>query len=113
MRYNLRAPCASCPFRDDQPGYLRYERREEIADGLARGASFACHKTLDYSSGEPQETPRSQHCAGALIVMEREGRPPGQLARIFMRLGSYDPDALDMDAPVFDSLDEWIEQADC
>lgn len=53
----------------------------------------------------------STHCAGALITMEREGSF-NQMMRIGERLGFYDPADLAMDAPVHDSLADWVATHD-
>jgi len=42
-----------------------------------------------------------------LIVMERSGIR-NQIMQIGQRLGLYDPDELDMDAPVYESLEAWL-----
>lgn len=123
--YTLKSPCANCPFRADKPFYLGAERAEEIADSLRDGSSFYCHKTIAYGDesderenecedededeknlGQGEITSRSRMCAGALITLEREDSP-NQIMRIAERLGLYDRSALDMDAPVYGSLDEW------
>jgi hypothetical protein len=54
------------------------------------------------------ETPNSQHCAGALILMEHADSP-SQMMRICERLGMYDRTKVNMDAPVFHSFDEMAE----
>jgi hypothetical protein len=79
----------------------------------ARGRSFHCHKTLSYESedGTGEVTGESKHCAGALITMEREGFA-NQMMRIGERLGFYDPAALVMDSPVYDSLAVWVAAHD-
>lgn len=108
--FSLKRPCGNCPFRNDRPAYLDRGRAQEIADSLAADESFHCHKTLDYATedGTPDVTKNSKHCAGALILMEREGKP-NQMMRIGERLGMYDRDLLDMDAPVHASLEEWVD----
>lgn len=106
--YTLRAPCSNCPFRSDITPFLTEERAEEIADSLEGGATFYCHKTLDYDDMEGEVTSRSRACAGSMITMERDGQP-NQIMRIAERIGMYDPTRLEMDSPVFDSLQEWKE----
>lgn len=54
-------------------------------------------------------TKDSQHCAGALIFLEKI-EEPHQMMRICERLGMYDRTKLDMDAPVFESWYEVEEQ---
>lgn len=115
--YALKSPCGNCPFRCDKPFYLRPERAAEIAEGLSsNGADFHCHKTVQYDD-EGQSTidpDKTKVCAGALIVMEKSGVST-QAMRIAERLGLYDATALDMDAPVYDSLAEWVnaKRAEC
>lgn len=112
MKFTMTRPCAHCPFRSDIPGYLHPERAEEIAASVVdRGEPFPCHETLAYSDdGEVERMagPDSHHCAGALILNERLQRP-GQLARIAGRLGMYDYRRLDMNSPVFESREEFVD----
>lgn len=107
--FALKRPCGNCPFRADRPAFLDRDRAQEIADSLEADASFHCHKTLDYDTedGSGEVTDSSKHCAGALIILERE-ESPSQMMRIGERLGMYDRDLLDMDAPVHESLSAWV-----
>lgn len=121
-QFRLTRPCESCPFRTDKPFYLAPGRAREIADALEDDQTFHCHKTIDYGreddvddewddDGEDRlRVPGEQeaHCAGALIVLEKMDRP-NQMMRIFERIGGYDRTKLDMNAPVPDTLDEWVE----
>lgn len=104
---DLVRPCAKCPFRNDIDPYLRPGRVKEIVTGLIHDQSFTCHETLDERG---RETPRSQHCAGALILLEKHQKPT-QLMRIFERLGGYDASKLDMKAPVFKSFGSMMAAA--
>jgi hypothetical protein len=102
-------PCPKCPFRTDGPGYLTRGRAAEIAATLERGGRFACHATVDYSDsdGEGVVTSSPLECAGAVIVLEKMGRST-QMMRIAERLGMYSRDAMDLAAPVFDSLRAFV-----
>ena len=104
MKYELTAPCVQCPFRSDIRPFIAPERARQI---LTNNAEFACHKTLDYQrpdeDGDATETKNTQHCAGVLIILEKEQRPH-QMMRICERLGMYDASKLKMDAPVYDSI---------
>lgn len=104
----MRRPCPQCPFLRDSPTRLRNGRVREIQRSLER-SEFPCHKTLDYSEGdgEGRKTRATQHCAGALILLEKL-EAPSQMMRIAGRLGMYDPSALDMEAPVVDSFEEMM-----
>lgn len=112
MDYTLTHPCSNCPFRKDRPFPLPAARVEEIRDGLERG-DFTCHKTtIDTEEGdERMDGPKAQHCAGALILLEKLERP-SQMMRICERLGFYDRTKLKMDAPVYDTFEEMIEGCD-
>lgn len=105
MKFDLPRPCKNCPFRSDIKGYLTKKRVREIIDGITREqATFSCHKSNDFETGEDGwsetvETSKTQHCAGALIFLERLDRP-NQMMRIAERLGMYNRSKLDMDSPV-------------
>jgi hypothetical protein len=113
MNFDMKAPCNNCPFRHDVPGFLRQERAEEIAASLLSDQSFPCHKTTEDDEDEDGEsfryaTPDSQHCAGAAIMLMHMGEP-NQMMRIAMRMGWFDPNKLDMCAPVFQDDGEFID----
>lgn len=107
--FALKRPCGDCPFRNDRAPFLDRDRAQDIADSLEADASFHCHKTLDYDNedGTPEVTDASKHCAGALIILEREEKP-NQMMRIGERLGMYERHHLDMASPVHESLASWV-----
>jgi len=96
MDYTLTSPCKDCPFLEKFRRGFSSRRLEGFASG-----EFACHKTCEVGEEsvtfEPQ--PKSVHCAGALIYLEKRERPH-QMMRIAERLGMYDRTKLDMDAKV-------------
>ncbi|MGV0109015.1 hypothetical protein [Arthrobacter sp. CP30] len=47
------------------------------------------------------------HCAGAMIVLEHEGRP-NLAMRFGALLGLFNPNGLVMSAPVFRSMSDWV-----
>jgi hypothetical protein len=112
MRFDLIRPCDNCPFRTDlQSGpYIRAGMvRDVLGSPDGRGEeffpafSFACHKTIDYSRGNAGRVHRkSQHCAGAAIILMRENKPNGAM-QLAQRLLDWDPSKLDMTAPVYES----------
>ncbi len=114
MNFDLRRPCKDCPFRTDIPGFLSKARAREITRAITDGqGTFSCHKLNDFTEddeGEPVviEGDKAQHCAGALIFLERINRP-NQMMRIAERLRLYDRTKLDMDAPVFASATAMIK----
>lgn len=115
MNTDMTTPCPNCPFRTDIPAYLRKARAEEIIRGITEeDGTFSCHKTVDYDSvdeeGEscPQNTDQTNHCAGAMILLEKMEQP-NQWMRWMERLGFYDHTKMDMDAPVFDTPEEFID----
>lgn len=106
------SPCAHCPFRCDRPTYLRHERAQELATALLSGNSFTCHETTiptdDYDgSTEMVDGPNAAHCAGAMAILEKMGAS-NQMMRIAERLGQYNPEQIRKDAPVYDSLSDWV-----
>lgn len=115
MDFDLKKPCPHCPFRNDIKPYLSRDRVEELQSALESGRTFTCHKTtVAGDEDEMVDGPNAQHCAGALILMEKDtDGDPGcmaiQLARIAGRFGLFDPKKLDMDSPVFDSWNDMIE----
>jgi hypothetical protein len=111
MNFDLRAPCANCPFRTDITFYLDTERVVEICDAITRKQqTFACHKTTKHDDETGRSIPHKgeQHCAGALVMLERIDQP-NQMMRIAERLRYYDRRKLRMDSPVFESPEAMIE----
>jgi hypothetical protein len=111
MLYSLKKPCSDCPFRKNVTPYLSYERAEEISSGIVDGdGSFSCHKTstLNRKTNTGKDV---QHCAGAMIIMEKIGKP-NQGMRIMERIGLYDRNQLEMDSPVFNNFEEFIKAND-
>jgi hypothetical protein len=80
---------------------LRRARVRELKRALVHN-TFSCHKTTGAERGK-LTTSNTSHCAGALILLEKLGRP-SQMMRIGYRLGIYDPTKLNMKAPVFPSF---------
>lgn len=110
MHFNMVRPCPQCPFRHDIPGYLTEDRVWEITDAILSGATFTCHKTTVCDEDEDGECemvdgPNAEHCAGALIFLEKN-EAPNQMMRWMERIGCYDRRKLDMASPVFDDADE-------
>lgn len=115
MKFELRTPCKDCPFRTDVTPYLTRARVREITDAITEGqATFSCHKLNDLvedeETGEEDvvEGERAQHCAGAMIMLERLGRP-NQMMRIAERVGLYDRSKLRMDSPVYATPEAMIK----
>lgn len=101
MKYTMTKPCPECPFLKGSPlnKTLPKSRLREFASG-----KFACHKTAELQEDEDGHgqyvgKAESQHCAGALIALEKAGAPH-QMMRIAGRLGMYDPTKLDMASDV-------------
>jgi len=112
-KFSLVRPCATCPFKNDKPFFLPTERRKEIVDGLRHDQTFTCHNTIDYNAWHEADEfvpdDKNQHCAGALIVMWKSGELWNNfLFRLAVIAFGFDPTRLDLAAPVFDNLDEFI-----
>lgn len=104
MDFNLKKPCKDCPFTTScLSGWLGEERAEEIANSITyQQQTFPCHKT---TRGDAK---KEEHCAGALILLEKIDRP-NQMMRISERLGFYDRTKLDYESNVFDDTDDFID----
>lgn len=109
MNHDMTKPCDQCPFRTDRlRGWLGEERAEEIAESITdRQQSFPCHKTVERDEDGECYSKDEQMCAGAMILLEKLTMPT-QMMRIMERLRMYDRRKLDMAAPVFDSVEDFI-----
>ena len=96
MKYDLRAPCDDCPFRNDIKPYVPSESVLRYCEGLDHGNMFGCHKTaiMDVHGETLGVGPKLQHCAGALAIMENTGEPSHQMI-VAEEKGLYDPERLD------------------
>jgi hypothetical protein len=110
LKFDLVRPCDQCPFRADIRPFLHRERAREIVEEIFyHDKSFTCHKTNNYDEedGDGVETKDSQHCAGAMIMLERYDRP-NQMMRWMERIKAYNRKLLDMKAPVFKNFTDFI-----
>lgn len=120
MQFRLHTPCSGCPFRSDSHATIPACYAEQIAHDLLGDGWFLCTETLRLvegaEDGHPEFSPDVEHCAGAMILLEKAGLPdrPMRLIQRLVRLGlvtgvGYDPAQLDMAAPVFNSLEDFVE----
>lgn len=113
MRFDLRHPCDNCPFRRTPLFPLGTARREGIAADLSDDHSaFFCHKTTRFDEDGihlPHEN--EQHCAGAMLVLEKLGRPNIPM-RIAQLVGIYSPEQLQEWDAVYDSLADFAHGED-
>jgi hypothetical protein len=108
---DMTTPCGNCPFRTDVDPYIHEGRVREIQQALSdrsQVSSFWCHKTTTAGGASGKQL---QHCAGAMILLEKIGEP-SQAMDIAYTLGLYDPEKLNMLAPVYDSWDEMAKACD-
>lgn len=114
MKFDLKRPCSGCPFlKLGGVKHLGERRSREIAEMLAShsGGSFPCHKTtvFDEEGGHVLSNPGEQHCAGALLFMEKVNEEATQTIRIAERLGLYDKDSYSGAELVFDTVEDMVE----
>ena len=112
-RFDLVRPCGDCPFRRDTPCHLGPDQAEALMEGMIyQGDGFMCHKTVPYDDPETytggRPTPDGQHCAGAMIFLEKI-QEPNQLMLLALVRGTFDPSRLDMTAPVVDTQAQFRE----
>ena len=99
----LKKPCHNCPFKKDGAINLADGRLENIISTLVTDdmSTFQCHQTVHNAKtggefdddGNYQASGKESMCAGAMIYLEKLGRPT-----VMMRLGRlrgvYHPDQL-------------------
>lgn len=104
MNFNLKTPCDNCPFRKDRFFYLEPKRALGIAKGLTEDKTFSCHKTTEGKAKEESQ------CAGALIIHEKQyGNMSNLLFRLAKQFDFYEPSRLDLNAPVYETFDEYVD----
>jgi hypothetical protein len=102
--FKLRRPCANCPFLKSGAIELRPGRLEGIIRDLVANdrSTFYCHKTV-YSgraggkhldNGEYVAGGTESMCAGAMIYLEKIGRPTVSM-RLGRVVGIYSRDCLE------------------
>ena len=97
MKFNLKKPCAECPFHLDHAESYGPERLAQFAESGA----FHCHKTGKMNRrGEYAMKPDSSACAGMLIYNEKRGLDPVGM-QLAERLLNWDRDELDLSSPVY------------
>lgn len=121
--FNLSKPCVDCPFRKDGTKIglvLTQERAIEIAESVFNmGDNFPCHKTSYHNDdGEYEYNNKESQCAGAAIMQIKTNNPSRwqQVVERFAKAGysSFQEDYtrlknLDLDSPVFDSIQDFIK----
>ena len=105
MKFDLKTPCENCPFRHDVKPYITTNRAIEIGEAILNGQTFTCHKHTHSLGYEGKD---EQHCAGATIILEKE-EMPNQMMRWMERIGMYDMRKVNMEAPVYDSVVDFME----
>lgn len=107
--FDLKSPCANCPFRRGQ-GELFGLSRERIEE-IIHAPAFQCHKTVDYDEfddAEKRQGDKPQQCAGLMALLHREGMP-NQIMQVAERLGALDPDHLDPRDEAYSSFMEALD----
>lgn len=86
--FDLKRPCANCPFRTDgksidlSDGRLEQIKQDLLADD---NSSFDCHKSV-YHRDSTESKPKDQRkmCAGAAKFLMEQGRPTISMRLAFM-----------------------------
>lgn len=110
--FMLRRPCANCPFLKQGAIELAPGRLDGIVETLVSDdrSTFHCHKTVHNGrtggewddEGNYAASGHESMCAGAMIYLEKLGRPTVGM-RVGRVLGMYSPNDL---APHFDAVIE-------
>lgn len=119
MKFDLKAPCKNCPFRNDDTA-IRFtcrERAEEIEESAYRNG-FPCHLSADFIEDDDGEYEQggyvfgenTQHCAGALLMYLLDGSG-GNIP--FERLSEAQQErvakTLTWEAPVWEGPDQFLD----
>ncbi len=123
MQFSCTTPCGNCPFRTDSLPYSSAEAIQTIRSKIGYNG-FICHKSLNRFTDKEETLVLNQRdglglsttlnqdfhvaCSGAMILLMKER---GALHDVAIR-NYFDPQSLDMDAPVFNSFDEMISHHD-
>lgn len=113
MRFDLKKPCADCPFRVGAPyheGVLR--DMVELHGGLEMGTmAHSCHKTDSRSDSEEGKryTGPVQHCAGLLLMMYNDAEMLGQYQAVAWSDGRWKPMKMNRGIQVFKNLYEMMK----
>lgn len=91
--FNLKSPCANCPFRVGYGSSFRLSKSR--LDEIYTAPAFQCHKTLKYNDeGLSSAGNKPQQCAGLMAVLNQE-RSPNTIMRLAVHTGHLDLQALD------------------
>lgn len=101
--FSMTAPCSNCPFRKTGAISLEPGRLDGIIKDLVEDdhSTFQCHKTVHAKAtggdwdedGNYVASGKEAMCAGAMIYLEKLGRPTVGM-RIGRIHGAYDPEKL-------------------
>lgn len=106
MLFDLKKPCGGCPFLKENNLRLSKRKKQKfVNDILKKEYAFVCHRTTKEYCGKEG---KRNHCAGALIIMEKN-QINTRVLRIAITLGGYNPDLLKLDSPVFDNFQDFVE----
>lgn len=117
MRFELKEPCANCPFRSDENRitFNGRERAEQIEEQAYRHG-FPCH-----ASAKVKEDPltgeegfvfgeHTQHCAGYILLQLRDGgETPWPGIGNDEDLADRLAERLDWNAPVFETVEQFLQ----
>lgn len=106
MKFEIKRPCADCPFRTDCNPFLRRapEIRRQMRDDHFW---FACHETTGAKGGRRVKPANQSHCAGLMGVLWRE-RNPNIAMRMALAFKLITIEQLESISQVFNNLDEFV-----
>jgi hypothetical protein len=87
LHFDQLIPCPTCPFRKDVPFDYEYLAcLQNLVHMVSLGGSHSCHYTdrradLPDNAVGRKNTRKIQHCAGALIMLKREGIAPLKMTK--------------------------------
>lgn len=107
MRFDLKRPCAQCPYtRGDTAVRLPESRTASLISYALEepGSTFPCHKTVR------NEDVEEQFCAGLLLFAEKQ-QVETHMLRMAKVMRLYNPEDMSGHENVFDSAEEMMEKS--
>lgn len=97
MKFDLKQPCKTCPFRLSEPSSPGEQAM--VWSGIFKADhSMTCHDTIIRdAAGNAIPHAKEQHCAGAMLVLEAQGRRNDAM-QAAVASGDYRPEELQVTA---------------
>lgn len=78
MKYDLKKPCAQCPYkRDSAPGWTGDYAPEDLVTVVQQEQDFPCHTLINYNDPDWRDNlEEAQQCAGWAVFAANMAKSP-------------------------------------